>query len=176
MGKMTTSERASYAATIKNRKEYARRLEEYLANPNKCLACGAPIVPTGTQIVSDIKHKKFCNTKCFGVYSRKPVIQKPKAVRALRPNSVLLRSKADFSSAKNYHSRVRCNSRSTFRASGRDLVCAVCGYSKFVEICHIKDLKDFTEDTSVSIINSIDNLVALCPNHHWEFDHGLISL
>jgi hypothetical protein len=25
-------------------------------------------------------------------------------------------------------------------------------------------------------VNSLDNLVGLCPNHHWEFDHGLLQL
>jgi predicted restriction endonuclease len=25
-------------------------------------------------------------------------------------------------------------------------------------------------------INHIDNLVGLCPTHHWEFDAGLIDL
>jgi predicted restriction endonuclease len=26
------------------------------------------------------------------------------------------------------------------------------------------------------VVNSLDNLVGLCPNHHWEFDHGLPQL
>jgi hypothetical protein len=25
-------------------------------------------------------------------------------------------------------------------------------------------------------VNSLDNLVGLCPNCHWEFDHGLLQL
>jgi predicted restriction endonuclease len=24
-------------------------------------------------------------------------------------------------------------------------------------------------------VNELSNLVALCPNHHWELDHGLLS-
>jgi hypothetical protein len=24
-------------------------------------------------------------------------------------------------------------------------------------------------------VNSLDNLVGLCPNCHWEFDHGLLQ-
>jgi predicted restriction endonuclease len=25
-------------------------------------------------------------------------------------------------------------------------------------------------------VNSLDNLLGLCPNCHWEFDHGLLRL
>lgn len=54
--------------------------------------------------------------------------------------------------------------------------CFVCGYEKHCEICHIKAIKDFRDDSFITEINDIENLVALCPNHHWEFDNGLICL
>lgn len=50
--------------------------------------------------------------------------------------------------------------------------CSCCGYTRHVEVCHIKDISSFSKDTLVSQINSIDNLVKLCPNCHWEFDKG----
>jgi hypothetical protein len=53
--------------------------------------------------------------------------------------------------------------------------CKKCNYSKHTEVCHIKAIKDFTLDTKISVINSKDNLVKLCPNCHWEFDRGLFS-
>lgn len=53
--------------------------------------------------------------------------------------------------------------------------CFVCGYSKHVEICHKKPIGEYPDDTVILEINSIDNLVALCPNCHWEFDNGLIK-
>jgi len=49
--------------------------------------------------------------------------------------------------------------------------CKKCNYSKHTEVCHIKAIKDFPLDTKISVINSKDNLVKLCPNCHWEFDH-----
>ena len=55
-------------------------------------------------------------------------------------------------------------------------VCAICGYDKHIEICHIKAISEFEESTPINVVNSVDNLVKLCPNHHWEFDSGLISL
>jgi hypothetical protein len=54
--------------------------------------------------------------------------------------------------------------------------CAICGYSHHVEIAHIKAVSEFDDTTPVREINSLDNLIALCPNHHWEYDHGVLML
>ena len=51
-----------------------------------------------------------------------------------------------------------------------------CGYDKHVEICHIKSIGSFPTDTIVSDINSLDNLLSLCPNCHYEFDHNRLTL
>jgi len=64
----------------------------------------------------------------------------------------------------------------SYNNSDRPLICAICGYSNKVEICHIKSVASFSKAASISEINNIDNLVALCPNHHWEFDKGLINI
>jgi hypothetical protein len=55
-------------------------------------------------------------------------------------------------------------------------VCKNCGYDRHVEICHIRPINSFPEDTPVAVVNDLSNLVALCPNCHWEFDHGLLVL
>ena len=54
--------------------------------------------------------------------------------------------------------------------------CSNCGYDKHVEIAHIKAVSDFSEEILVTIINDPSNLIALCPNCHWEFDNGLLKL
>jgi len=54
--------------------------------------------------------------------------------------------------------------------------CVRCGYDKHIEVCHRRSLASFPDDTPISVVNSLDNLVGLCPNHHWEFDHGLLQL
>jgi predicted restriction endonuclease len=51
----------------------------------------------------------------------------------------------------------------------------VCGYDKHVDICHVVDIKAHSDETLISDINAITNLVALCKNHHWEFDRDLMS-
>ena len=54
--------------------------------------------------------------------------------------------------------------------------CIACGYSKHVEVCHIRAVADFSGTALLEEINQDTNLVGLCPNHHWEFDHGLLEL
>ncbi len=54
--------------------------------------------------------------------------------------------------------------------------CAVCGYDKHVEICHRKSVSDFPNTALIAEINAIENLSALCRNHHWELEHGLLKL
>ena len=62
-----------------------------------------------------------------------------------------------------------------FKKSNRPQKCVICGYDKHIEIAHIKSVSEFSDDALVSEINDINNLVALCPNHHWEFDNGILS-
>lgn len=56
------------------------------------------------------------------------------------------------------------------------LPCAVCGYDKHVELCHIKPISSFPLTATVSEINDSNNVIQLCPNCHWEFDNGLLIL
>ena len=53
--------------------------------------------------------------------------------------------------------------------------CVVCGYNKQIEVAHIKAVSEFEDTVTISEINNINNLVALCPNHHWEFDNGYLK-
>lgn len=76
---------------------------------------------------------------------------------------------------KNGH---RCNAYTGIRGLARTVArniglnsCHKCGYNKHIEIAHIRAISDFPEDTPVSVVNSPDNLLALCPNCHWEFDN-----
>lgn len=50
-----------------------------------------------------------------------------------------------------------------------------CGYDKHIEVCHKRPVTSFPLDAPISVVNSLDNLVGLCPNCHWEFDPGLLQ-
>ena len=58
----------------------------------------------------------------------------------------------------------------------RTQVCCKCGYNKHVETCHIKDIGEFSKDSKLEEVNNPSNLILLCPNCHWEFDHDLSTL
>lgn len=47
--------------------------------------------------------------------------------------------------------------------------CAICGYDKFVNACHIKPRFQGGSD-------DISNAIVLCPNHHAEFDYGILKI
>lgn len=53
--------------------------------------------------------------------------------------------------------------------------CRNCGYEKHVETCHIRGVMEFPDTATLGEINAVTNMVGLCPNCHWEFDHQLLS-
>lgn len=76
-------------------------------------------------------------------------------------------------SSKNAH--IRGQARNNFK----DLInkpCHSCGYSKHVELCHIKPVSQFKPTDKVKDVNSYENLIQLCRNCHWEFDNGHLLL
>ena len=87
-------------------------------------------------------------------------------------------SLSDLQDKRRYqiNSRVRELARKAYIASGRPQQCAVCGYHKHIDVCHVKPINSFPPASTIGEINSLHNLVALCPNCHWEFDNGLLSL
>ena len=70
--------------------------------------------------------------------------------------------------------RIRNLARIVAERSGILRQCRVCGYSKHVECCHVKPIRDFLLKTPVQVINDPSNLIGLCPTHHWEFDNGIL--
>ena len=64
----------------------------------------------------------------------------------------------------------------TYMAHNPSPSCSICGYDKHIEVAHIKSVAEFDDSATVKEINSIDNLIGLCPNHHWEYDNGLLNL
>jgi predicted restriction endonuclease len=76
----------------------------------------------------------------------------------------------------NRYNQIRRISRKNYLQSDRPKCCEVCGYDKHIEICHIKDIASFSKTTLISEINDLSNLIALCRNHHWELDHGHLTI
>ena len=51
-------------------------------------------------------------------------------------------------------------------------VCEYCGFSRHIEVCHKIPIKRFPVTARLSEINNRNNILILCPNHHWEQDCG----
>lgn len=73
-------------------------------------------------------------------------------------------------------SMIRKHAKRVFEESNKDKKCVICGYNKHVDVAHVKSVSDFMGDVLMSTINHINNLVGLCPTHHWEYDEGLVKL
>ena len=58
--------------------------------------------------------------------------------------------------------------------SHRPRACQVCNYSNHVEYCHIKGLATYPDCATIAEVNDPNNIAILCPNHHWELDHGIL--
>ena len=54
--------------------------------------------------------------------------------------------------------------------------CQMCGYKLVVELSHIRPVRSFPLTATLSEVNDPSNILVLCPNHHWEFDHELLRL
>lgn len=77
---------------------------------------------------------------------------------------------------QNARSNIQNSARKIFFKNCLDPKCIVCGYTNHVEVAHIKAVSNFSEDSLISEINDISNLIGLCPNHHWEYDNGLLDI
>lgn len=151
-GKITTNPKfcTSSCAAIFNNTHFPKRTAERLRKQKYCERCGKP-----TRY-----RRKFC-IEC------KPDVMKwlDKTIAELRTD--------DYGQT---YRIIRLVARKIYADSGLPRACVKCGYELHIEVCHIKPIKSFPKEARIAQVNAIENLVALCPNHHWEFDNGLIDL
>lgn len=161
-------------------------LRRYVGYSGKCLNCG-----------EETRNPKFCSRSCAASFNNSrpdvnrnrltgrgiclvckiPVRVRRKYCDEHKPIQLpRLGRKLDKSVNSNTgnSSAIRAMARSIYRLSGRPAKCILCGYYKHVDICHIKDVRSYPDGTLYEIINDQSNLIALCRNHHWEFDHDLL--
>lgn len=163
---------------------------------SKCTNCGKPLnkKPDYRSKTGNI----FCNNSCAAQFSNKIAIKRPRTKKCKKCKKAILskltycdvcykvkhyisdKTLAEAVSRKKYndanrYSSIRGNARNVYAANNLPRQCKCCGYKKHIEICHKKDISSFPPETLISEINSIENLVALCRNHHWELDHNELS-
>jgi hypothetical protein len=149
----------------------------------ECVTCG-----------KQHSNPKFCSRSCAAKWTN---IQHPKRKKINFPNNCEIcgveidyRSKRCIKCCgslgdmtlkeaiyeKHHKSSAFALIRTRARAEGKKLgfnKCCKCGYDKHIEVAHIKPISSFSEDVMISIINSKENIMPLCPNCHWEYDHNL---
>jgi predicted restriction endonuclease len=120
------------------------------------------------------KRKKM-NTickKCNQLFTRNRRKYCDNCVNAIQPLKL-----SDYTTkGSNKFSSIRKLARKKYIKNKKELKCFFCNYNKHVEISHIKAIISFESDTLISDINDLNNLIALCPNCHWEFDNGLLVI
>ena len=151
---------------------------KYYLSPYLCKHCNGII---------EYKYRMntFCSRSCSAIVSnsnrkREKIIKIKNKILKPTDNLIKFQNKGKiFELSKNWQSArstIRKNACLVFKNSEKEYKCFVCGYNNHVEIAHIKPVSDFSGESKLSEINDINNLVALCPNHHWEFDNGIINL
>lgn len=161
-----------------------------------CFYCGEPIK----------KRNKFCNSSCCAKYRNgkhnpkrhyycqgcndhlgygwvgKKYCDKCRYDGSVNKNFVdwsiitLKEFKTRFPNIFQMNARLRELARQNYKKSDKPKNCTNCGYDKFYEVCHIKAIKDFSDESKITDVNDLSNLIALCPNCHWELDHNLIKV
>lgn len=196
---MATLEAQKNGGQVMALRQRQEAILKYNSNPNYCKQCKQVIEVKGQDKVSHIRKKVFCNSSCSAIWNNINKIRKPRKIcpdcgkpiqkinlRCLncKKNYTKItqgnRTKGNlFSSRNGYQSArtaIRQHADVIYEDSGKLYKCKICNYDLHVEICHIKSVSSFPESATLNEINNIDNLITLCPTHHWEFDNKVITL
>ena len=144
---------------------------KYSKSPEvECAECGKRFRKTLSQIKKSKSGRHFCCSSHAAAYNNRKYVKRP-------PPSIL--TMKDLKEGKTYNAwkaRLSNHSRRIYLNSTSDHSCKNCGYDKHIDVCHIKPVASFSESCTVAEVNSLDNLVGLCKNCHWEFDNQLLFL
>lgn len=77
--------------------------------------------------------------------------------------------------ARHRYQKIRLHAHRVVKLNKIEKTCSVCGYQLNVELCHRKPIHSFPSTATVDEINSLSNLVFLCPNHHLEMEYGYLD-
>lgn len=141
-----------------------------------CEFCGKPYTPKE-------RAQRFCTMSCSARFNNPKRPKRAKTPRRGTPP----RRRVDYTTltigqlrqelkTRNYHTRIRTHARLVYEQSGLPMECCVCGYTRGLDVCHLRPVSDFPDDTPISVVNALDNLIILDKLCHWEFDNGFLLL
>jgi hypothetical protein len=129
-----------------------------------CKRCGRPF-----QRIKGHKSRRICEP-CTSLFENRDDLYKGMTIADFQAETI---KNGWHHSYKNAEIR-RLNRK--WNSDLRTMPCAFCGYSRHVELAHIQALASFPVTATLQEVNAVSNIVQLCRNHHWEFDHGFLSL
>lgn len=185
--------------------EHAEKFKRFGEKIFKCAKCSKDVSRVVKDVRETLSGKNYCSkscsnadrertswrainppcTECGKELSRKVIPGGICAKCLNEARSINLITKGEFfAKSKNWQSArsmIQRGARDAFTAKTSNAKCGaltlsgVCGYKKHIQVCHIKAVSDFSDETLIGEINNLKNLVGLCPNHHWEFDHNCLD-
>lgn len=156
------------AASYNNRLHPKRRKVRPMVLDRKCRECSATF-PVRRNPSGKFQVREFCPS-CAA--SKKDLRGDRGSLHSVTKGQ-LFSKRRNWQSAR---SSIQKDARTVYQSSCRPQCCLICGYEKHFQVSHRRSVSSFPPETLVGEINSIENLIALCPNHHWEHDHGLLSV
>jgi hypothetical protein len=141
--------------------------KEFMPNWGKQEYCSVSCANKCVPRRKKTKKCKICQTLIFSDYTYCPKCIKE---RNEKLSNTQLSSFIEKRNDANRFGQIREHARKIMKNEPQ--ICIICGYSKHVEVAHRKDIKDFSSTTLIKEINDKKNLILLCPNCHWEFDHN----
>lgn len=185
---MLTKEARLKGTLISNEKRRKKAVENYYLNPNYCKNCKLLITIREGEKIANVRNKLFCNRSCSATFNNEKrfgVKIKKRSKTSLDKKENLyvkwksIKKKDLFIKCKNYHS-ARCTitkyANRIMNLLNIEKKCKVCNYNKHVEVCHLKAVSDFNDESTLFDMNQENNLIYLCPNCHWEYDNNLLNL
>lgn len=127
----------------------------------ECLGCERVFTPR--QKGTRGHNQRYCSVRCAKSDTN--------VICVLAMTKAALFANRSWQSAR---STIQKHARRLFLQSTDRHACDVCGYDKHFDVAHRRSVSDFPDDTTIAEINAITNLRPLCPNHHWEYDNGLL--
>ena len=147
-------------------KEFDKQPNQIKRSPNHY--CSRSCAAKSTNKKPKRKRTKKC--KCGKLILSNRKYCRPCYDETLRLDYTLAEATYDYLHKSSAYALVRSRARSVAKEQGWTS-CHKCGYNKHIEIAHINPIRDFDLDTPISKVNDVNNLLPLCPNCHWEFDH-----
>jgi ribosomal protein S27E len=173
-----TSCSASYNNNLKNGRKTGRKRQIYATG--NCERCGIEIKnQKRSDRDEEFRKVRFC-IPCRIIVGHETQLENKKAQGILTWDIISAMTKRELLAHYNgdpykFKVKVTGHAQTIWRRSKGYLACIICGF-EHINISHIKDVRAFSMDVTIGEINSPDNLIGLCPNHHWLLDRGLLDL